>query len=231
MAEIALNLAGLFEQAFGYKTLAFDPQFQAATGRLNGRVEQGASGSPYYAKDRLGQEYYMPVTFTYQENSAAPSPQQQGAALPDTDSFSALKKWALPYPVISITSRKIIVETTLTERMGTVKELIASEDYKIVIRGFLIGADNEFPEQDMTMLRTLYEQPTALSMECPLTDMFLLRPNRKGSDHVVITELKLPALAGVKNVRPYELYLSSDEAFSLAAIPAKADETAKTNTL
>ena len=92
------------------------------------------------------------------------------------------------------------------------------QDYDIVIKGFIITNANEFPENDVTTLRNIYEQNVALSIQCPLTDIFLLRPDRSGSDQVVIRELKFPAINGVKNVRPYELRLVSDEAFNLISI-------------
>ena len=130
----------------------------------------------------------------------------------------AYKKWNLPYPVVSISSRKTIVETPLTERRGTVKELINIQDYEITIRGFIIGKPNEFPESDVTLLRTIYEQNTPISIQCPITDIFLVRPERNGSDEVVISDLKFPSIQGVKNVRPYELHLISDEAFNLLTI-------------
>ena len=205
MAEISFSLADLFEQTFGYKTQAFDPDFSPVTGyNAPARSEQGAYGAPYYANDSLGNEYYMPVTITYPEG---------------TDSApGTLKKWNLPYPVISITSRKTIIETPLTERRGTVKELINIRDYEIVVKGFIISNANEFPESDVITLRTIYEQNTALSIQCPLTDIFLLRPDRSGSDQVVITELKFPSAAGIKNVRPYEIHMLSDEPFNLISI-------------
>jgi Domain of unknown function (DUF6046) len=120
--------------------------------------------------------------------------------------------------VISISGRKTIIETPLTERRGTVKELINIEDYEIVIKGLIINGTNEFPEADVTTLRDVYEQNVALSIECPMTDIFLLRPDRKGSDQVVIKELKFPAIQGVKHVRPYELRLITDEPYNLISI-------------
>jgi len=209
MAEIIFNLGDLFEQTFGYKTQAFDPVFQEATGNIAPmRTEQGAQGSPYYANDALGHEYFMPVTLTF----------GAGATTGNINSPTSLTKWNLPYPVISVSSRKTIIETPLTERRGTVKELINTEDYEIVIRGFIISDTNDFPENDVTTLRSIYEQNNALSIQCPLTDIFLLRPDRNGSDQVVIRDLKFPAITGVKHIRPYELQLVSDEPFNLISI-------------
>jgi hypothetical protein len=217
MAEISFSLADLFEKAFGYKTKAFSPGFPPAQGiKTPFRSEQGSHGSPYYAKDALGAEYYMPVTLIYPD--AAVSPSSSSTIQRSGESSSPLKKWSLPYPIISISSRKTIVETPLTERRGTVKELINIEDYEIVIKGFIVGNTNEFPESEVATLCAVYEQNVSLSIQCPLTDIFLLRPDRSGSDQVVIKSLTFPSVPGVKNVRPYELHLVSDEPFNLISI-------------
>ncbi len=219
MAEIAFDLAGLFEQSFGYKTQAFEPEFTPVAGDsavvrngTNTRTQQGATGSPYYGSDANGREYYMPVTLTYADDVTNTT--ATGAAVTNTVLFDL----QLQYPVVSVTSRKTIIETPLTERRGTVKELINIQDYEIVIRGFIIGQSHEFPEDRVAKLRNVYEKNVALSIKCPLTDIFLLRPDRSGSDQVVITQLIFPAVTGVKNVRPYELHLVSDEPFNLTTI-------------
>jgi hypothetical protein len=219
MAEIAFDLGQLFETTFGYKTQAFEPEFKEAKGvKPPGRTEQGAYGSAYYGRSALGREYYMPVTLTYPDERDIPEPPPGLAFGTGDNTVTVLKKWDLPNPVIAISSRKVVVETPMTERRGTVKELINIEDYEIVIKGFIIGEANEFPEAEVATLREVYEKNVALSIQCPLTDLFLLRPGRNGSDKVVIKELRLPSITGVKNIRPYELYMVSDEAFSLVLV-------------
>ena len=227
MAAITFDLADLFERTFGYKTPAFDPKFSAIIGQSAlspGRKENGAQGSPYYSNDALGHEYYMPVTLTYTDSSqdselmAGEGNFTPGSGNQAGGSTGVLTKWDLPYPVVSISGRKTIVETPLTSRRGTVKELINIMDYEIIVKGFIISNANEFPEADVTTLRTIYEQNTALSIQCPLTDIFLVRPDRSGSDQVVIRELSFPSINGVKNVRPYQLRMVSDEPFNLVSI-------------
>jgi hypothetical protein len=68
------------------------------------------------------------------------------------------------------------------------------------------------------MLRDAYEQNKPVSIASAVTDIFLLRPDRSGSDKVVIAEMRMPVIPGVKNVRPYELKLISDETFNLISI-------------
>lgn len=216
MAELSFNISDLFEQTFGYKTRAFDPDFSKTEGAVNtNRKEYGAQGSPYYTIGSLGLEYYMPVTISYPEGISSLTSKQATQGAIET---GKLKKWDLPFPVISVSSSKTIVETPLTERRGTVKELINIRNYEITIKGFIIGEGNNFPESEVTILRNIYEQNEPLAIQCPLTDIFLLRPDRSGSDQVVITELKFPAVTGVKNVAPYELHLVSDEPFNLISI-------------
>ena len=213
MAEINLDLVDFFEKTFGYTTTAFDPKFKQVSGdqgSLGRGSATGASGSDYYAIGNNGREYYMPIKIVY------PGPD---ITLPDGSVTSGLNvDLYLPYPVFSISSRKTIIETPLTERRGTVKELINIEDYQISVKGFIIGTTNEFPEADVTTLVRLYENNTAISIHNPMTDIFLLRPDRSGSDKVVIKDLEFPEVKGVKNVRAYSFKLLSDEPFNLTDI-------------
>lgn len=193
MASISFNLPELFERTFGYKTTAFSPEFAPVD---SGKDVQ----SVRYASGLLGQHYYLPVTIAYSTNG---------------DANDRATTWQLPHPVVAIRSKKNIVETIVVGRNGTVKELIGTQDYEIEIKGFMVGKDNEFPEDDMIRLRTIYELSRAVEMRCALTDIFLVRPERGGSDNVVITSLEFPAVTGIKNVKPYELKLLSDAPFNL----------------
>lgn len=102
MAEISLNLGDLFEQAFGYKTRAFDPKFDWTNRRGQ---EQGKAGAPFYTKDAMGREYFMPVTVSYPDTGVASSP--PSGITGNAGSYTSKKSWQLPYPVISIESAKI----------------------------------------------------------------------------------------------------------------------------
>jgi Domain of unknown function (DUF6046) len=209
--EISFSLADLFYDTFGYRTRAFDPDFDPVSGiEPPNRVDAGQLGSPYYGANALGREVFLPVTFSY------PSQTGSGTGLVTYD--GPMQDWVLNCCVVSVSGRKTIVETPLTERRGTVKELVSIEDHQIRIKGFLIGAGNDFPEQDVSRLRDLYESNIPVSMKCALTDIFLLRPDRSGSDNVVIRELNFPAVTGVRNVRPFELLCVSDEPFSLVDV-------------
>lgn len=199
--DIDLSIARLFK-LIGVEVNAFDPKLAPVVGiKKMKRSEQGIYGSPYYANDAMGTEYYLPVTIRYRGDDGR------------------MVYLRLPYPVISVKSRKTIIETPLTERRGTVKEVVNIRDYEIRIRGFSVNQRaNELLEEDIIALRNLYEQNVPLSIDCPLTDIFLLRPDRSGSDKVVITDFDLPEMVGVKHVRHYVLEMVSDEPFDLTSI-------------
>jgi hypothetical protein len=212
-----MDLGDLFEHIWGYQPAAFNPKFDAVHGDditdLE-RVEYGTvGGSPYYDDDDVtGLEYFLPVSMTYSTKSGGVG--WAGAPGAQND----MKTIFLPNPIISISGKKKIVKTPLTDRSGTVKEYISREDYVISIKGIIIGDTNEFPEAGVTVLRELYESNYPVSIANPITDIFLLRPDRSGSDSVVITDLKFPEVKGIKNVRAYELTMESDEPFNLIDI-------------
>lgn len=197
------DLAGIFEQVYGYET----DSFNLSVNTLDYK-QTAAKGSPYYAKDLLGREYFLPATIIYTTYTTS----EFGTKAP------AGKKFSLPYPVISVTGRKTIVETQLTERVGTVKELINVQDYEIIIKGFLINNEDDFPEDDMATLIEIFESQYPVQLQNALTDIFLVNPDRKGSDNAVIKDLSFPEVRGIKNVKPYQLTLVSDAIFSLDEI-------------
>jgi hypothetical protein len=211
---IDLSLGQLFTEAWGYRTAAFEPTFDGVLGDTPfTRVEAGKlAGSPYYATDVLGNEYYLPVEVQVGNDNA------EAFGLRNSDGALA-GRWNLPYPILSINSRKRIIKTELTERNGPVMELVNIGGYEIVIKGFLINqTSNEFPEDDFTTLMRLYKLNTVLRINNPVTDIALMGPDNNGSDEVVIESLTFPEHGGVKHVRPYELRLCSNEPFNLIDI-------------
>ncbi len=201
MADVNLSL--LFEGAFGYKSSAFEPDFapvpvmDSANGTGQLRKEFGSvAGARMYAPDARGREYFLPVTIGY------------------VDAGGVQREWDLPYPVVQVRGQKRIITTELTERSGTVKELINTGDYEIVIRGVIIEPTNELPEQDLIMLRTIYENGQAVVVKNAVTDVFLV-----GNEFMaVIRSLTDTPVKGVKNVRAYEMLLTSDAPFNLEEI-------------
>jgi hypothetical protein len=124
----------------------------------------------------------------------------------------------LPYCVIAITGDKTIVRTPLPERIGTVKEQYNIDDYKISVKGFLIGDNQQFPEDLIYNLKQLYEAKTAVTIDNALTNIFLTNKDLDFFEQrrVVITKLDIPEVqGGRKNVRPFTIEMESDTVFTL----------------
>lgn len=199
MAEVSLSILEIGNRVVNRQ---FEPDFKdvpsANPSAAVKRTERGkVAGSPYYAPGKNGNEVYMPVTLVYSKNGET-------------------VEMELPNPVVSWQSRKRLVETPLTHRDGTVKELIAIEGYQITVRGYLIGDKGEFPEQAIIDLVNLHEQKQAVEIRNVETDAILKRPGKK--TEVVIMEVRRPERRGVPGVREYELLLVNDEPFNLEEI-------------
>lgn len=190
MAELSINISDLFEQQFGYKTNAFNFSRLPDTNRV------AKGGTDLIDRDAYGREFFMPVWIG-----------------PDVNSYVELS-----YPVIRVECKKTIVETSLTERNGTVKELINTQDYKITIRGIIVGLDNQWPEDSIVALNDLFRIQQPLLIKSALTDIFLITPERNGYNKVVMTSISFPEGKGAKNVRGYQMEFTSDQIFSLIEI-------------
>jgi len=145
--------------------------------------QQSSKMANYFGRDLSGRSYFMPVK---------------------------LGQVDLPNPVIKVTNKKTIVETALVGRIGTVKELIGQEDYKINIKGIIIMEDSTYPEDMIATIHELYSRNTSLTISSALTNIFLTDNNS-----VVITDISWPEIAGVQNVKTYEMNLLSDRPFEL----------------
>lgn len=113
-------------------------------------------------------------------------------------------------PVINISNKKTIVQTTLVNRSGTVKEMISKEDYKINIKGIIMRSDNAYPDEEISDLLELYNKNEALPIYCALTSLLF-----DEGEKVVITDLSLPPSPGIQHIQAYEINLISDLKFIL----------------
>ena len=112
-------------------------------------------------------------------------------------------------PLVTISSRKRIVQTAIagTDRRGTVKELIASEDYTIKIEGVCIEPESKtYPEQQVAGLIALCETPAALDVDNDLMNLF-------GIHRLVITSYAFDKMQGTPHAQRYVINAVSDEDF------------------
>jgi hypothetical protein len=191
MSTIDLSISALFAQAFGYKSSAFDPKFaQLAQSKLYGK-----RGSDFQGFDSRGVEYYLPVQLNYYNGSERVNVE-------------------LPHPVVGMSQGKNIVKTPLTEVAGTVKEMVSLKDVEITIRGLLISKDNDVPEDEMYLLQQIFASKQSITMRSVLSDVLLEQFNYG----VVIEDIMFPEVKGVRNVKGYELKITSDSIFNLIEV-------------
>ncbi len=207
--SISLSIASLYSAIFGYESEAF--QFAQVTG-VSGvgdfnRKEFGDYGSLYWDEDQFGREYFLPVKLTF------PDKDKIARSLVIGD-VQLLKEWNLPHPVVSLSGKKTIVETPLTERRGTVKELIQIADYDITVRGVLINETQEFPEALMKQMKDVFVIGAPLTLRCAYTDIWL----NDVAYQVVIESVAFPEVRGVQNVFGYELRFVSNGIIDLKEI-------------
>jgi hypothetical protein len=134
----------------------------------------------------------------------------------DTSTNKTKSEVFLPYSVVKISARKTIVKTPLMERRGSIKEQYNIDDYQISLKGFVIGYDKSgkypiWPEEEITILRNLFETNEAIKLDNALTNLFLGADSR-----VIIESLDLPEVeGGRKNYQPFSMQLESDNIFTL----------------
>jgi Domain of unknown function (DUF6046) len=192
------DLNELYQKAFGISM----PEYKLEAPQQETNLRQmGKFGTPLYAYNFHNSMYhFLPIWF-------------------DIDGFNedgSEKDYRLPYPIMRIQSQKKIVETPLTDRKGSVVELINQESWKIYIKGFIISKDNTYPEEEIYALKNIYERNEPLIMRSVLSDLFLTE-----KDKVVIKSLNFPEIKGIETVKPYEMELITDGIFDLSFNPAQ----------
>lgn len=123
---------------------------------------------------------------------------------------SSLGKLELPAAAISIKGKKTIIETPLTGRRGSVKELISVDDYEITMHGVIMSDDENYPEQIVQQFRDLYEQNEAVKLICALSSLVL-----QLDDRVVIKTIDYPEVGAVENAQIINLTAVTDSSIDL----------------
>jgi hypothetical protein len=205
----------LFELLFGYRSTAFDPEFD----KMPGRKVEGAHRAPYYAIDANGQEYYLPVIVNVGTDRIPGTQTSYAEYLGRKNQDGSYNgEWYLPYPVVSVRSNKTIIDTPLTERQGVVSELININGFSFTIKGLMIGQNGEFPEEDYATIHRLYKIGKPIRITNVITDVHLVDADRAGSLEVTIRDLDCPGIPGVGHVRGYSMTMTSNEPFNLIDI-------------
>lgn len=144
-------------------------------------------GTPIRKADAMGRVYFMPVYI-------------------ETKNYGI----EIPAAAISIKGKKNIVETPLTGRRGSVKELVSVDDYEITIHGVIISDDENYPEESVQMFRDLYETNESVKLICALSEL-VLQPD----DRIVIKSIEWPPVGAVENAQIIKMTAVTDSSIDL----------------
>lgn len=208
MATIISSIEELYRRQFGNKpykvgntTESKDSSQADSIYKINSSTN-GGYGTDKLTKDSQGVEIWLPVWL-----------EDLPAEVGDNG------KLFLPYSVVRVSGKNNIISTPMAERIGSVKELYNTDDYKVVVKGFFIDKDQRlWPESDLVALKKIHEIGRAFKITNALTDLFLTHNSLPAIEQkrVVIKSFDLPEVqGGRKHVRPFVMELESDCVFTL----------------
>lgn len=152
------------------------------------RREYNINGSPFYGLNNNGNEVFLPIWLIRSDGT----------------------RFMLQNTVSSFASKKVIVETPLVSRQGSVKEEVSIDDWEINVKGIIVSPDYDYPDQQVADLQAIYALSESLGIENARSSLLF-----RGNEKVVLRNMKLPEIKGRKNVQAFELDLVSDIPFSL----------------
>lgn len=109
----------------------------------------------------------------------------------------------LPLPVMSIETSNMWAVRRMKNRKGSVKGYLGKDDYYITIRGFCLGPNGLWPEEEIELIRDLDNKTEAVEIENALTALL-------GIEHVTIMRCRLLEPRGFTGVQAYQMELLSD---------------------
>lgn len=199
------SIVDLYTKVFGYKGLPFPAGDLSLNLDPRGKIDALISGTKF--SDQSGAIEPFELQGDFNPNAF------NGARL-----FMPVKLNGFQLqnePLVEIRGKKIIKKTELTgehregvtNKRGSVKELINIGDYKITIRGIVINEESEeYPEAAMRQIRKIIEERKSISIECQLTNIFNI-------SLIAIEDSNFPAVPGMQHAQGYEIVGYSDEDF------------------
>lgn len=195
-AQYDLRILDLLRVSFGYKRLYYLPIVNRTPKGIKSKYE-GLTAIDAKVEQR-NSFLNTPIIFPLKMQISAKGEE--------------LEMWQLPNePIVEIRGSKRIVETEIDGQDGTFKELYSLGDYQITIRGVAVDEkyDNEdYPEDLVRKLRTIYELKHHLEVSGPLFTLFNIK-------YLTIKEFNLVPNPGEQSMAPYEFIASSDKEYKL----------------
>ena len=115
-----------------------------------------------------------------------------------------------PAVLIEFSRSKKIVVTEIGGADGEVNEFIGHSDWRVIIRGVLIGTDSgrTYPKDLVEKLRELEACTSALPIYNDIAELLKI-------DSLIITDIDFPALEAQPGVQPFTLTCKSEKTFEL----------------
>jgi hypothetical protein len=150
------------------------------------------TGQSFNKTGKYGQDIWFPITL-------------KSHRITETGELEPIE---LPIDIctISVNLVSTIIRTPVTERIGTVKEIISHDDYKFTIRGFLVSEDRTVPEKQILDLINLRKSTEEKTLHGGYPELFLDKTCR-----IVISDIDFPEVQGKSHwIKPFTLTCESD---------------------
>lgn len=107
---------------------------------------------------------------------------------------------------VGVNMMKEIIRTPVSERKGKVKECFAIDDYRFMIKGFLIGKNRIVPEDQILQLKDWFETTEPIELHGGYPEIFL-----DESCRVAVSALDFPEVQGKATwIRPFSMIVETD---------------------
>lgn len=189
MSHISVDLLNLYQTYFG-KPYTINPENYNSW--ANDRTTH--LGIPLSKQNSVGREIFLPVRLW----------------------LNTAENIEIDCCTIRVTSKKTIIRTAVSERVGTIKEQFNVGDYVFNIKGVLIGVNRSFPDQQIRFLKDLYESKQKVELHNALTEIFLTELSEENRCPVAIESLEFPEREGGSIWhKPFSLVCETDFADTL----------------
>jgi hypothetical protein len=175
------------------KPLSQEPGYSIAmeNPRPKGSIDYSSKNIAFNKKGAYGQDIWFPVTLKS-------SVLEKGKLVSIEIEIEAC--------TVGVNLVKEIIRTQVSERKGRVKECFSIDDYKFNIKGFLIGKNRFVPEDQINILKKIFESTYPVEMHGGYPEIFLDKSCR-----VAIGNLDFPEVQGKAPwIRPFTMTLETD---------------------
>lgn len=194
-----IDFGTLWNIAFGYKGLPFfqpyysrgnyiqENNFEKGSAKFPDKIEVDKGKAPVYTKDSTNGNMvlFLPIWIN---NELIPVARVYGGC------------------------KKIIKETPMVARKGSVKELIRFDDYRFTIQGMCVGLKKEYPESQIEKLNGFFNLTEPVKIKNAFIDSLVK------SEDFIIEDINFPDMRGVEHVKAFEMRIVSDSIFDLTEV-------------